>query len=89
MNNEVFTVYRDGEVDPEFIEAQPTVIDVAMNRVREGINHFAGNIAIQTRMASFDVVHGTDYRHIRNKLMEQKKREEFERSIGLVAIDKR
>lgn len=80
---QTFTVYRDGEPDPEY---QPSAVDNALEAVRGAVGHVTGAIALQARMATFDVLHGTNYRQIRNQLAEQKKREEFERSIGLVAI---
>jgi hypothetical protein len=40
-------------------------------------------------MATFDALHGTNYRHIRNELVEQQKRRKFEQSIGIIAIDRK
>lgn len=79
-------VNRDGEFDPESSILPPTGIEAAVDHVQAAFSRFTGNIALQTRMAVFDVRHGTDYRNIRNALVEQKRREEFLESIGLVAI---
>jgi hypothetical protein len=64
-------------------EAETSIVD----NVRGGLSRFTGEVALQARMATFDVLHGTHYRRIRNELVEQKRRTEFERRIGLVAID--
>lgn len=78
-----FIVQRDGQIDTELSVLPPTVIEVAASQVQAVVGRLTGHISLQTRMAFFDRLHGTHYRHIRNELMEQRKREAFERSIGL------
>lgn len=78
-NNPEITITRDGEVTNEF---QPTIADAAVSHVQAAV----GALSLQVRMFTFDTIHGTNYRSIRNQLVEQKKREEFVKSIGLVAV---
>lgn len=84
---EQFIVMRDGEIDTELSVLPPSGIERVALKIREGVSRFGGHVAMQTRMAVFDTLHGTNYRTIRNELVEQKRRQEFEHSIGLVAID--
>jgi len=86
---ENLVIMRDGEVDPELNPPEPTIVDRTVERVRATFSRLTGNVALQARMATFDAVHGTNYRQIRNELVEQKRREDFERSIGLVALDRK
>lgn len=79
-------VNRDGEFDPESSVLPPEGAAAIVDHVRDALDRFTGNIALQARMAIFDARHGTEYRQIRNALVEQKRREEFLESIGLVAI---
>lgn len=86
---QTFIVERDGEIDTELSVLPPTGLEAVVDRVQSGVRALAGNIALQARMVTFDTLHGTHYRHIRNELVAQKRREDFERSIGLVAIDRK
>lgn len=86
---ETFVVTRDGEVDEQLSVLPPTGLEAVAEHVQAAFQRFTGNIALQTRMAVFDTIHGTNYRRIRNELVEQQKREQFERSIGIVAIDRK
>jgi hypothetical protein len=82
-----FIVTENDEIVTELSHLPPTGIEAVAANVRAGISHVTGAIALQARMATFDTLHGTNYRRIRNNLVAQKRREDFERSIGLVAID--
>lgn len=82
-----FIVERDGEIDRELSVLPPTGLEAAAEQVRSGLQRLTGNISLQARMATFDAFHGTHYRRIRNELMEQQKRRQFERSIGLTPIE--
>ncbi len=82
-----FIVERDGEIDTDLSVLPATGLEAVVDRVQNGTKAFVCNIALQTRMTVFDARHGTDYRHIRNQLVEQQKRHQFEQSIGLVAVD--
>jgi hypothetical protein len=84
-----FIVERDGEIDPELSVLPPSGLEAAAERVRGAFGRFTGHIALQARMATFDALHGTNYRHIRNELVEQQKRRKFEQSIGIIAIDRK
>jgi hypothetical protein len=58
----------------------------APNMVLQGLGRVVDHIKLETRMIAFDALHRTNYRQIRHELVAQKKREEFEQSIGLVAV---
>lgn len=78
-----FVVVQDGKV---IYDSTPTAVDLARERLVEQVAGLFGNIKLEARMAAFDALHKTNYRRIRHELMEQKKREAFEASIGLVPI---
>ncbi len=84
-----FIVTVDGEIDPELSTLPPTALEAAAAQVSDAWHRFTGHVALQARMATFDALHGTHYRKIRNELAEQQRRERFERSIGLVAVDRK
>lgn len=81
-NNLEITITRDGQVTNEF---QPTIADAAVSHVQAAV----GALSLQVRMAVYDVRYGTDYRTIRNNLVREKRNHEFEKSIGLVAINEK
>lgn len=83
LTQATFIVERDGQLDTELSVLPPTGLEIASVQVRDTFQRMAGHIALQTRMAVFDTIHHTNYRHIRNELVEQHKRERFERSIGI------
>lgn len=77
------------EIGTEFVfNAEPTMAEQARTAAIEGLQRVVGAVRLETRMLVFDALHGTNYRQIRHDLMAQKRRENFERSIGLVAIKK-
>lgn len=82
QHNQNFIITRDGAVTDEF---EPSAAYKALQLVAAGMKQFMDNVSLEARMAAFDVLHGTHYRAIRHKLIEQQKRAAFERSIGLVA----
>lgn len=81
-----FKVIQDGEV---VFDSTPTAADVARERVVSKLVGIYGNFKLEARMVAFDTLHRTNYRAIRHELMKQKKREAFERSIGLVPVGKK
>lgn len=85
---QTFIVNRDGQIDPELSVLPVTGIEALVDNARNAVIGFVGNVGLQARMALFDAKHGTHYRSIRNELVEQKKRSEFEQRIGLIAIGK-
>jgi hypothetical protein len=72
-----FIVIEDSVLVPELSYIPPTGLE------------YTGELALQARMGLFDAIHGTDYRSIRNNLVEQQKRKVFEKRIGLIAIHKK
>ena len=56
--------------------------------VAEYLGGVANNIKLEAKMAAFDYLHGTNFRVIRHELIEQKRRERFAQSIGLVMVKK-
>lgn len=77
-----FQVYEDGEL------LQPSLTERLQSHVEATISRFTGNIALQARMAVYDTLHGTNYRQVRNQLVREQRNQEFERSVGLVAVGK-
>lgn len=89
---------EQGAIDPEYLsqirrQQAAEAITGALTGVRTTITAAVGNMAsaaaLEVRMAVFDTLHGTNYRAIRHDLIEQKRRERFEASIGLVAVGKK
>jgi hypothetical protein len=64
---------------------EPPVTERAISHVQAALAGFGGELVLQARMYAFDAIHGTEYRQIRNGLVELKKRKEFESKIGLIA----
>lgn len=64
----------------------------AMQAMAGYLGEIAGNVAYnvkrEARLAMFDAIHQTNYREVRHNLIEQKRRERFEQSIGIVALKK-
>jgi len=81
-------VTRDGQPDYEYMPVPPSPVEALQAAVADKLNQFTGHVVLQARMALFDRMHGTNYRHIRNTLVEQEKRRSFADSIGLILIDK-
>lgn len=75
-----FTVTRDGEVDNELSQ---------VNNKGRIVNRLYGTIQLQTELFIYDLLHGTDYRRIRNRLVRDKRNAEFEARIGLIAVNKK
>jgi hypothetical protein len=83
LTQATFIVERDGEIDTELSILPPTAVEAAAGRVGDAFHRFGSHVRLQTRMAVFDTLHGTHYRRIRNELYAQRRREAFERSIGI------
>jgi hypothetical protein len=89
---------EQGAIQPEYMaqirrqqaaEAITGVLQGVSNTITNTIGNMASTARLEVRMAVFDAIHGTDYRRIRHELMEQKRRKDFENSIGLVAVGKK
>lgn len=76
-----FTVTIDGEVvgDSAASELKSAAVGFANALTRAN-----DQLKLEMRMWVFDKRHGTNYRAIRHALIEKQKREQFEKSIGLV-----
>lgn len=85
---QTFIVERDGQLDTDLSNLPPTGMEALVDNARTAVAGFVGNIGLQARMAVFDALHDTNYRQIRNELIEQQKRTEFEKRIGIVAVGK-
>lgn len=72
-----FIVKREGEIDKDL-----SVLDSGMS-FRELLKSPLRDIKLQTRMLTYDVLHGTEYRRIRNQLVREERNRLFEQSIGL------
>lgn len=86
---QTFIVTQDGELNQELSVLPPSNVEAIVSHVQGAVEAFAGNVVLQARMALFDLKHGTNYRQIRNELVEQKRRHEFEQRIGLVAVGRK
>jgi len=75
-------VYRDGELDSDYMPEQPTVLEQAQTMLKS----YIGSVGIDLKARAFDMVHGTDYARIRRELLAKKREERFIASIGLRAI---
>lgn len=75
-----FQVYVDGELQ------EPSKLERSVTHVEQSISRFKAHVVLQARIVTFDVLHGTNYRQIRNQLIKQKRQEEFEKMIGLVKV---
>lgn len=84
------TQTHEYEVGTEFVfNAEPTQLEIARTAALQGLQHVIENIRLETRMFVFDALHGTNYRQIRHDLVEQRRRRDFEASIGLIAVDRK
>jgi hypothetical protein len=89
MNEKIQTSANELEVGTQFVfNAEPTGLEVARGMVVSGISRAVEHVKLETRMIAFDALHNTNYRAVRHNLIAQRKREAFERSIGLIAVDK-
>jgi hypothetical protein len=83
MTEKINTQSNPQEVGTQYVfNAEPD----APSMVLEGISRAVDHVKLEARMVVFDAFHGTHYRKVRHELMAIKKREQFEQSIGLVAI---
>jgi hypothetical protein len=81
-------IYRDGELAEEYLPVQPSHVEAITGAIGEALGKFTGNIALQARMATYDALHGTGYRSIRNQLVRENRNKAFEAKIGLIAVEK-
>lgn len=80
MSKETQTSPTEYEVGTEFVfNGEPS----APNIVLEGLGRAVEAVKLETRMLVFDALHGTNYRAIRHAVVEEKRKREFEASIGL------
>lgn len=76
-NTKTFIVVRDGEIDKELsvIPKKPGL--------KEHVSSLTAAINLQLEMIRYDLVHGTNYRKIRNDLVREKRNRAFEARIGI------
>lgn len=78
------TVYREGELDPDYLpNARQKAVEAAQSLFDRSVGKLWADVKKQAQMAYFDRWHGTNYRKIYNELVEQQRRQNFERKIGL------
>lgn len=75
----------DGDPVPLPVQAAEAAT-AALDGLKDYVTHVGYNFKLEARMLVFDAFHGTNYRQIRHDLIEQKRRERFEASIGLSRI---
>lgn len=74
-----FVVTIDGQE-----QKGPSELTRATQGFATALNKVNAQLKLEARMWAFDTLHRTNYRRIRHTLVEQKRREQFEKSIGLV-----
>lgn len=77
----LFIVTRDGEVDKNLSTLAPRRTPVTV--LQTGLIHLRQETRLQAKMAVYDVLHGTQYRRIRNQLAAERRNREFEARIGI------
>lgn len=75
-----FIVTIDGEVSKEL--SQITRLPRTLDRVYTGVQ-------LQAEMLMYDLLHGTNYRRIRNTLARQERNRRFEARLGLEPVGKK
>jgi hypothetical protein len=83
------TVLRDQEPDYEYMERPATAVETALSTVGNTLGQLAAKASLEASMLLYDTIHRTNYRVIRHELVRQKCNAEFERSIGLIAVNKK
>lgn len=71
--NKPFIVTIDGQVDKKL-----STLDK-----RDSFQGFKGEIKLQAEMLVYDLLHGTNYRTIRNTLLREQRNRAFEKKLGL------
>lgn len=79
-----FIVTRDGELDTELSTLEPRMTAITM--LTDKVVHIKHEARLQAQMAWYDTLHGTKYRHIRNKLAAERRNRAFEARIGIERI---
>lgn len=79
-----FIVTRDGEVDVELSTLEPRRTPVTL--LQSKIVHMRRESRLQAKMAVYDALHGTRYRHIRNRLAAEQRNKDFEVRIGIERV---
>lgn len=74
-----FVVTIDGEE-----QKGPSELIRATQGFATALSKVNAQLKLEARMWAFDKRHGTNYRTIRHALIEKQRREQFEKSIGLV-----
>jgi hypothetical protein len=74
-NNQTQTIIinRDGQYDSK-VSLEPQI---------KPLDELKDYIRLQVRMFTYDRLHGTNYRQVRNQLVRQKRNQAFESRIGL------
>jgi hypothetical protein len=72
-----FIVKREGEIDEDLSILKPKVT------IKDILGDSVKNSRLQAKMFVYDTLHRTQYRRIRNKLVQERRNREFESSIGL------
>ncbi len=52
------------------------------------LGNVASNVKLETKMAVYDVAHGTNFREVRRQLLNDQRDLRFAASIGLIAVKK-
>lgn len=77
-----FQIVVDGQLQ------SPTITERLQSHIEARISRVKGSLVLQARMATFDALHGTNYRQVRNKLARERRNREFEKSIGICPVNK-
>ena len=76
-------VLRDGQPDYQYMPVPPTVIEQALSHVQAATAALVGEVALQSKMISYDLLHRTSFRSVRNEIVRRDKETQYLASIGL------
>lgn len=76
-------VYRDGDIDSDYVPPEPTPLQVALSHVQARLSAFTREVATQARLFMFDRLHKTHYLRIRRELQLEVKKERVCKSSGI------
>lgn len=86
MNNTQILVTRDGHIDYTYMPQPATLLESILSYFTASFTRLVREVVLQLRMLIYDTLHGSNYRHIRNSLVKQKREAEFIASIGLKRV---
>lgn len=81
-------VLREGQPDYNYMPQPPSLVEATVSHITSAVTQSAANMLLQAQMGLYDLRMGTNYRTIRNELVRERRNKEFEKKIGLVAVNR-